>query len=155
MQETQEYTQLRFQRRGDRELRRLRKGRIAAEHWEEYSDSIRVEVDIMETWLRHSRSDYEKEAVEMPRQKQLSIALQRRDSKKPRLWQLSTDLSRSGLPGVQFPLGIIKHLLLLCIHVQIFEVHTVVVIRSCTRGHIITHFWPRMYKCCNGPQPVP
>ena len=68
----------------------------------------------------------------MPQQMQLSVALQRRDSKKPRLWQLSTDLSRSGLPGVQFPLGIIKHLLLLCIHVQIFEVHTVVVIRACT-----------------------
>ena len=68
----------------------------------------------------------------MPQQKQLSIALQRRDSKKPRLWQLSTDLSHSGLPGVQFPLSIIKHLLLLCIHVQIFEVHTVVVIRTCT-----------------------
>ena len=68
----------------------------------------------------------------MPWQKQLSIALQRRDSKKPRLWQLSTDLSCSGLPGVQFPLGIIEHLLLLCIHVQIFEVHTVVVIRTCT-----------------------
>ena len=65
----------------------------------------------------------------MPRQKQLSIALQRRDS---RLWQLGTNLSRSGLPGVQFPLGIIKHLLLLCIHVQIFEVHTIVVIRACT-----------------------
>ena len=45
---------------------------------------------------------------------------------------VSTDLSRSSLPGVQFPLGIIKHLLLLCIHVQIFEVHTVVVIRACT-----------------------
>ena len=67
----------------------------------------------------------------MPRQKQLSIALQRRDSKKPRLWQLSTDLRQSGLPGVQFPLGIIKHLLLLCIHVQIFEVHSVVVIHAC------------------------
>jgi len=81
----------------------------------------------------------------MPRQKQLSIALQRRDSKKPRLWQLSTDLSPSGLPGVQFPLGIIKHLLLLCFHVQIFEVHSVVVICACTtRGHIITHFWPTM-----------
>jgi len=48
----------------------------------------------------------------------------------PRLWQLSTDLSHSGLPGVQFPC--IRHLLLLCIHVQIFEVHTVVVIRACT-----------------------
>jgi len=36
------------------------------------------------------------------------------------------------LPGVQFPLSIIKHLLLLCIHVQIFEVHTVVVIRAYT-----------------------
>ena len=68
----------------------------------------------------------------MPRQKQLSIALQRRDSKKPRLWQLSTDLNQSGLPGVQFLLSIIKHLLLLYIHVQIFEVHTVVVIRACT-----------------------
>ena len=43
----------------------------------------------------------------MPRQKQLSIALQRIDSKKPRLWQLSTDQSRSGLPGVQFPLAIV------------------------------------------------
>jgi len=66
----------------------------------------------------------------MPGQKQLSIALhvQRRDSKKPRLWQLSTNLSHSGLPGVQFPLDIIKHLLLLSLHVQIFEVHTVVVI---------------------------
>ena len=56
----------------------------------------------------------------MPRQKPLSIALERIDDKKPRLWQLSTDLSHSGLPGVQFPLDIIKHLLLLCIHVQIF-----------------------------------
>ena len=42
----------------------------------------------------------------MPRQKQLSIALQRIDSKKPRLWQLSTDLSHSSLP-VQFPLGLV------------------------------------------------
>ena len=80
-----------------------------------------------------------------PRQKQLSIALQRINSNKPRLLQLSTDLSSSGLPGVQFPLGIIKHLLLRCIHVQIFEVHTVIVIRACTTwGHIITHFWPTM-----------
>ena len=31
----------------------------------------------------------------MPRQKQLSIALQRIDDKKPRLWQLSTDRSES------------------------------------------------------------
>jgi len=31
----------------------------------------------------------------MSRQKQLSIALQRRDSKKLRLWQLSADLSCS------------------------------------------------------------
>jgi len=91
----------------------------------------------------------------MPRQKQLIIALQRIESKKPRLWQPSTNLSRSGLPGVQFPLGIIKHLLLLCIHVQIFEVHTVVVIHTCrTWGHIITHFWSTMYKRCNGPQPI-
>jgi len=36
------------------------------------------------------------------------------------------------MPGVQFPLGIIKHLLLLCIHVQMFEVLTGVVIRACT-----------------------
>ena len=64
--------------------------------------------------------------------KALSIALQRRDSKKPRLWQLSSDLSRSGLPEVQFPLGIIERLLLLCIHLQIFEVNTVGVIRACT-----------------------
>ena len=36
-------------------------------------------------------------------------------------------------------------LLLLCIHVQIFDVHTVIVIHACTtRGHIITHFWPMM-----------
>ena len=68
----------------------------------------------------------------MPRQKQLTIVLQRRDSKKPRLWQLGTDLSHSGLLGVQFPLGIIKHLLLLCIHVQIFEVHTGIVICAWT-----------------------
>jgi len=68
----------------------------------------------------------------MPRQKQLIIALQRRESKKPRLWLLSTNLSRSSLPGVHFPLGIIKHSLLLCSHVQIFEVHTVVVIHACT-----------------------
>ena len=67
----------------------------------------------------------------MPRQKQLSIALQRRDSKKPRLWQLSTNLNHSGLPRMQFPVGIIKHLLLLCIHVQIIEVHNVVEIRAC------------------------
>ena len=40
--------------------------------------------------------------------------------------------ARSGLPGVQFPLDIIKHLLLLCIHVQIFEVHSVVVICAST-----------------------
>ena len=65
----------------------------------------------------------------MPRQKQLSIALQRRDSEKPRLWQLSTNLS---LPVGQFPLGIIKRLLLLCSHVKVFEVHTVVVICACT-----------------------
>ena len=92
----------------------------------------------------------------MPRQKQLSIALQRRYSKKPGLWQLSTNLSCSSLPGVQFPLGIIKHLLLLCIHVQIFEVHTVIVICACrTGGYIITHFWPTIYKRCNGPQPIP
>ena len=38
---------------------------------------------------------------------QLSIALQRIDSKKPRLQQLSTNLSCSGLLGVQFPLGIV------------------------------------------------
>ena len=69
----------------------------------------------------------------MPRQKQLSIALQRRDSKKPRLWQLSTNLSCSSLPGVQFPLSIIKRFIALdlCIHVQIFEVHTVIVICAC------------------------
>ena len=77
----------------------------------------------------------------MPRQKQLSIALQRIDNKKPRLLQLSTDLSSSGLPGVQFH----SVLLLLCIHVQIFDVHTVIVINACTTwGHIITHFWPMM-----------
>ena len=64
----------------------------------------------------------------MPRQKQLSIALQRIDSKKPRLLQLSTDLSSSGLPGVQFH----SVLLLLCINVQIFDVHTVIVIHACT-----------------------
>jgi len=64
----------------------------------------------------------------MPRQKQLSTALQRIDSKKPRLLQLSTDLSSSGLPGVQFHWV----LLLLCIHVQIFDVHTVIVIHACT-----------------------
>jgi len=50
----------------------------------------------------------------------------------PRQMQLSTDLSRPGLPGVQFPLGITKHLLLLSIHVQIFDVHTVIVICACT-----------------------
>jgi len=44
----------------------------------------------------------------MPRQKQLSITLQKRDSRKPRIWQLN----HSGLPGAQFPLGIIKRLLL-------------------------------------------
>jgi len=78
----------------------------------------------------------------MPRQKQLSIALQRIDSKKPRLLQLSTDLSSSGLPGVQFH----SVLLLLCIHVQIFDVHTNS--NSCLynmRTHrLITHFSPTM-----------
>ena len=77
-----------------------------------------------------------------PRQKQLSIALQRIDSKKPRLLQLSTDLSSfysSGLLGVQFH-SVLLHL---CIHVKIFDVHTVIVIHACTTwGHIITHFWP-------------
>jgi len=71
----------------------------------------------------------------MPRQKQLSIALQRRDSKKPRLWLLSTDLSHSGLLGAAVSTRYnqtLNILFLLCIHVQIFEVHTVVVIRACT-----------------------
>ena len=42
------------------------------------------------------------------------------------------------------------------IHVQIFEVHSVVVICACTTwGHISTYFWPTMYMCGNGPQPIP
>ena len=64
----------------------------------------------------------------MPKQKQLSIALQRIHGKKPRLLQLSTELRSSSLPGVQFH----SVLLLLCIHVQIFHVHTVIVIHACT-----------------------
>jgi len=44
--------------------------------------------------------------------------------------KLRSKLLRSTRSAV--PLGIIKHLLLLCIHVKIFEVHTVVVIRACT-----------------------
>ena len=65
----------------------------------------------------------------MTRRKQLSVAVQRRDSKKPRLWQRSADLSHSSLPGVQFPL---KRLLLLCLHVHVFEVRSVVVIHAYT-----------------------
>jgi len=91
----------------------------------------------------------------MPRQKQLSIALQRIDSKnkKPRLWQLTTNLCRSGLPGVQFPLSIIKHLLLLCIHVQIFEVHTVIVIRAtfglrCTSVVMVLNLFLNLLQIC-------
>lgn len=38
-----------------------------------------------------------------------------------------------------------RYCCLLCIHVQIFDVHTVIVICACTTwGHIITHFWPTM-----------
>jgi len=77
----------------------------------------------------------------MLRQKQLSIALQRRDSKKPRLWQQSTDLSRSGLPGVQFPLGIIKHLLLLCIFMFKYLRYTLYSSNSCLYN-MRTHNYP-------------
>ena len=72
MQERQEYAQTQVSEERRQRDRRLRKGTIA---------TLSIEVDIMETWLRRSISNYE-----IPRQKQLSIALQRRDSKKPRLW---------------------------------------------------------------------
>ena len=88
----------------------------------------------------------------MPRQKQLSIALQRIDSKKPRLWQLSTDLSRSCLPGVQFPLGMVS-LVYSCSNIWCTHCNS----NSCLYN-MRTHNYPLLAyddKHCNGPQPIP
>ena len=107
-----------------------------------------------EARLRCSRSNYEKQDARAKAAKHCSTE-KRQQEAQAMAAKHSSNLSHSGLPGVQFPLGIIKHLLLLSIHVQMFEVHAVVVIRACTTwGHIIAHFWPRMYERCNGPQPI-
>ena len=101
----------------------------------------------METWLRRSRSNYEKEAARCPaRQKQLSIALQRID---PGLW-LSTDLCHSGLQGVQFPLGIVA-LAYSCSNIWCTHCNS----NSCLYN-MRTHNYPLLAyddKRCNDPQP--
>jgi len=115
---------LSFQRRGDRESRWLRKGTIAT-----LSDS-----DVPEVIMKRTQQEAQAKAAKHCSTENRQQEAQAMTAKH---WFESLRSTRSAVST--------RYCCLLCIHVQIFDVHTVIVIRACTTwGHIITHFWPTM-----------
>ena len=95
----------------------------------------------METWLRRSRSNYEKDAARGPGKSAKHCSTENRQQEaQATAAKHQSELLRSTRSAVST-----WYCCLLCIHAQIFDVHTVIVIHARTTwGHIIAHFWPMM-----------